>query len=177
MKRSTDRILSSHIGSLPRTPEALKVLRIRHDGGNVDNQKFDSTIAAAVTETVRRQANAGVTVVNDGEQGKWAYNAYLEDRFDGFELGPVSSGPRRGNIEAEAKDFPKYYEHWSYAEGTGTLLPHICTGPLSYRAKHEVDRDIANIKTAAAGLDVGDLFLSALSPAMLWMQFDPMLRT
>lgn len=171
MKRSTDRILSSHIGSLPRTPDALRVLRIRNEGGNIDDREFESAITAAVTETVRRQAHAGVTVVNDGEQSKWAYMAYVRDRLDGFELSAAPADKARlrtGTLAAEAQDFPRYYEHWSYAEGNASLRAHVCTGPISYRAKSEVDRDIANLKAAAKGQDVADLFLSAISPAMVW---------
>ncbi len=171
MQRSTDRILSSHIGSLPRTAEAFRVLQARNSGGDVAGDVFESTILAAVTETVRRQVDAGVTVINDGEQSKWAYMAYVRDRLDGFDLRSLPAGDDDAMapvLAGEAEDFPKYYQHWSYAAGSASLREHVCTGPISYRAMDEVDRDIANLKTAAEGLDVADLFMSAISPAMVW---------
>jgi 5-methyltetrahydropteroyltriglutamate--homocysteine methyltransferase len=96
MKRSTDRILSSHIGSLPRTPEALAVLDARNRGGDVSDTEFKAVVSKAVDQVVRRQADTGVTVVNDGEQSKWAYMAYVRDRLAGFELRalPFAGGPR-----------------------------------------------------------------------------------
>jgi 5-methyltetrahydropteroyltriglutamate--homocysteine methyltransferase len=176
MKRSTDRILSSHIGSLPRTPAALALLAARNRGEEVADETFEATITAAVADTVQRQARAGITVVNDGEQSKWAYMAYVRDRLDGFELrslpveDPSTLPPA---LAAEAEDFPAHYRHWSYAAGSASLRAHVCTGPIAYRAMNEVDRDIANLKAAAQSgeaSDVGDLFMTAISPAMVWGQ-------
>lgn len=171
MKRSRDQMLSSHIGSLPRTAPAFEVLDARNKGANVSDEVFEATIAQAVAEVVERQANAGVTIVNDGEQSKWAYMAYVRDRLAGFELKtfPASSAtPSLGGLRAEAEDFPAYYQHWSYAEGAASLRVHACTGPISYAALDEVDRDIRNLKTASSDVDVVDLFMSAISPAMVW---------
>jgi hypothetical protein len=114
VKRSTDRMLSSHIGSLPRTAEALAVLQARNSGGDVAREVFESTILAAVTETVRRQVDVGLTVVNDGEQSKWAYMASVRDRLDGFEvrsLPAADSGPTAPGLAAEAADFPICQDH------------------------------------------------------------------
>jgi 5-methyltetrahydropteroyltriglutamate--homocysteine methyltransferase len=175
MKRSTDRMLSSHIGSLPRTPEALAVLATRNRGEDVADDVFEATIAAAVADTVRQQAQAGITVVNDGEQSKWAYMAYVSDRLEGFELRALARdlAAARVALAAEAADFPAHYEHWSYGAGSASLRVHVCTGPVSYRAMDEVDRDIANLKAAAeaAGQSgVSDLFMTAISPGMVWSQ-------
>jgi 5-methyltetrahydropteroyltriglutamate--homocysteine methyltransferase len=170
MRRSSERILSSHIGSLPRTQGALALLEARNRGEDVEEDIFEATIKRAVEETVRRQTDAGLTVVNDGEQSKWAYLAYVRDRLDGFE---VRSVPGTGSdppppLAAEAEDFPDHYRHWSYAAGSASLRTHACTGPVSYRDTNEVDRDIQNLLAASSGLDVADLFMSAISPAMVW---------
>jgi 5-methyltetrahydropteroyltriglutamate--homocysteine methyltransferase len=170
VQRSYDRVLSSHIGSLPRVPGALRLLEARNRGEVVDDETFESTIKDAVAVTVRRQADAGLTVVNDGEQSKWAYMAYVRDRLNGFEVRsfPVAGDGGSGGLAAEAFDFPKYYEHWSYAAGSASLRTHACTGPISYRALAEVDRDISNLKEAGSGVEVADLFMTAISPAMVW---------
>jgi 5-methyltetrahydropteroyltriglutamate--homocysteine methyltransferase len=171
VKRSTDRMLSSHIGSLPRTPAALAVLATRNRGEHVADNEFELTIAGAVADTVQRQAAAGITVINDGEQSKWAYMAYVRDRLAGFELRslPIDDpAALPAALAAEAEDFPVYYQHWSYAAGSASLRVHVCTGPISYRAMHEVDRDIANLKSAARTAEVSDLFMTAISPGMVW---------
>ena len=135
MQRSTDRILSSHIGSLPRTPAALEVLRARNEDRDIDDELFETTIVEAVAEVVRRQADAGVTVVNDGEQSKWAYMAYARDRLAGFELVQMSPDtPSALPLEAESNDFPVFYERWPYTKGSQSLRQHVCTGPLWFRA-------------------------------------------
>ena len=169
MQRSTDRILSSHIGSLPRTPAALELLRARNEDRDIDDELFEKTIVEAVAEVVRRQADAGVTVVNDGEQSKWAYMAYARDRLAGFELMQMSPDtPSALPLEAESNDFPVFYERWPYTKGSQSLRQHVCTGPLSYARLDEVDRDIANLEAAARDVEVADLFMTAISPAMVW---------
>jgi 5-methyltetrahydropteroyltriglutamate--homocysteine methyltransferase len=169
MKRSIDRVLSSHIGSLPRTPEAFRVLEARNNGTEVADDEFEFVVSTAVGEVVRRQADVGVTVVNDGEQSKWAYMAYVRDRLAGFELRALpSTTPLPAALGAEAVDFPDYYRHWSYAAGSASLRAHACTGAVSYSAMNEVHRDIANLRQAAQRVDVADLFMSAISPAMVW---------
>jgi 5-methyltetrahydropteroyltriglutamate--homocysteine methyltransferase len=169
MNRSTNQILCSHIGSLPRTPAAFRVLETRNRGGDIPDDEFEPVVRQAVDEVVHRQVDAGVTVVNDGEQSKWAYMAYVRDRLAGFELRALPADSLPGPpLAAEAKDFPDYYRHWSYAGGSASLRAHACTGPISYAAMGEVRRDIDNLRRAASGLDVGDLFMTAISPAMVW---------
>jgi 5-methyltetrahydropteroyltriglutamate--homocysteine methyltransferase len=169
VQRSVDRILSSHIGSLPRTPAAFEVLQARNEGQEVPDDRFEATVKGAVEEVVRRQVDAGVTVVNDGEQSKWAYMAYVRDRLAGFELRTLPfKAPAVTSLAAEALEFPAYYQHWSYAEGSRSLRGHVCTGPVSYAAMPEVERDIRNLQAAADGLGLADLFMTAISPAMVW---------
>jgi 5-methyltetrahydropteroyltriglutamate--homocysteine methyltransferase len=170
VKRSVEAILCSHIGSLPRTPGALAVLEARNRGEEVDDDAFEAAVSRAVEDTVRRQADAGVTVLNDGEQSKWAYMAYVRDRLHGFEVRSFPGGVpnQAAPLAAEAQDFPVYYKHWSYAAGSASLRTHACTGAVSYRDTDEVDRDIENLMAASNGLDFADLFMSAISPGMVW---------
>jgi len=170
MQRSVGRFLSSHIGSLPRTPAALEALRARNESeDDIHDDEFEPTIATAVSEVVRRQAEAGVTVVNDGEQSKWAYMAYVRDRLGGFTLEALPFAiTEPDSLAGEAAQFPDYYQAWSYGMGSRSLRAHACTGPVTYAAMDEVERDIRNLKSSAEGLDVADLFMSAISPGMVW---------
>src|SRR6185503_14810104 len=95
LKRSRDRILTTHTGSLPRAAPLLGQLRARKSGQRIDEAQFQAAVGAAVSETVRRQMDAGIDVVSDGEQGKPDYSTYIKDRLSGFEGEPVSLGPTR----------------------------------------------------------------------------------
>jgi 5-methyltetrahydropteroyltriglutamate--homocysteine methyltransferase len=123
MKRSTERILTTHTGSLPRLPTLTAALQ-RRDRGEGTNGELDTQVRAAVLDVVRRQAEAGVTVVSDGEVGKIGYSTYVKERLTGFggESGP--GAPNRDAIE-----FPEYVE--SVTRPPALTRP-ACIGPVSY---------------------------------------------
>jgi 5-methyltetrahydropteroyltriglutamate--homocysteine methyltransferase len=146
MKISTERILTTHTGSLPR-PASLA------DRGD------PRAVRAAVEETVRRQREAGIDIVNDGEVSKPSYATYVTERLTGFDGEPVARQWRGRAIE----DFPEYYERLRAQFGSGVATPP-CTGPVAYTGRAKVEADIANLKASAGDAEV---FMSAASPGII----------
>ncbi len=165
MKRSTERILTTHTGSLPRPANLLPLLRQKEDGAAVDPAALAAEVKAAVAETVRRQIETGIDIVNDGEMSKPSYATYVKDRLSGFE-GSERSAPIRG---ADMLDFPDYAR--ASAGGMGAsgvrMKRPACTGPLAYRDLAAVDTDLANFKDALAGANPAESFVSAASPGVV----------
>jgi 5-methyltetrahydropteroyltriglutamate--homocysteine methyltransferase len=159
MKRSTDRILTTHTGSLPRPAELLGLLKDREEGRAVDGRVFDDVVRRAVAQTVRRQADAGVTVLNDGEMGKISYSTYVKDRLTGFE-GEEITRP----VSLEARDFPDYAASRRLIR---TLRRPTCNGPVAWKDFAAVQRDIDNLKAATKGAKVGDVFMTSASPGVI----------
>ena len=168
MHRSTDYILTTHTGSLPRPPELARLLRAHDRGEPIDEEGFEAAIRRSVAEVVRRQRGCGLSVVNDGEQSKVSFSGYRSQRLDGFELvDSGQAGPTYTMSTLEAADFPQFYARWlgrGIAEAPQVLC---CTGPVRWRegATAEVQRDIDNLRSAGAGLQAADLFMTGLSPA------------
>jgi 5-methyltetrahydropteroyltriglutamate--homocysteine methyltransferase len=158
VKRSTEHILTTHTGSLPRPPELLDALQCR-DRGEGDGERLDEQVRAAVADVVRRQANAGVSVVNDGEAGKIGYATYVKERLDGFGGEAGMAG-----LPADMAEFPDYMQH--VMGGIDFAMP-ACVGPVSYRGLDAVRADIANLQAALDGAGVEDAFLSAASPGVI----------
>jgi 5-methyltetrahydropteroyltriglutamate--homocysteine methyltransferase len=158
VKRSTEHILTTHTGSLPRPPELLEALR-RRDQGAGDGEGLDEQVRAAVTEVVRRQADAGVSVVNDGEAGKIGYSTYVKERLDGF----GGEGGLAG-MPLDMVEFPDYLQR--VMSGLDFAMP-ACVGPVSYRDLDAARADIANLHAALEGAEVEDAFLSAASPGVI----------
>ena len=158
MKRSTDHILTTHAGSLPRPPELLASLQ-RRDRAEANVEGIDDQIRAAVVDVVRRQAEARVSVVNDGEEGKIGYATYVKERLDGFGGEAGMAG-----IPADMAEFPDYMRR--VMGGIDFAMP-ACVGPVSYRGLDAVRADIANLRSALDGADVDDAFLTAASPGVI----------
>jgi 5-methyltetrahydropteroyltriglutamate--homocysteine methyltransferase len=155
MKRSTDRILTTHTGSLARPKELLDLMKAKEAGESYDPEVYAQGVRDAVADVVRNQAENGVDVVNDGEQSKTGFSNYIRDRLTGFE--PVKDARpqavRTGGREADL--FPEYYEEY-YKVGYFTTrvainVPLVCTGPVTYKPD-AVKRDIENFKAAMAGV-------------------------
>ena len=179
MKRSTERILTSHVGSLARADSLIPLLRLREQGQPYDRDDLARLVREAVTDVVRQQVEAGIDVVTDGEQGKSSFYGYVVERFSGFERKPPDSGnelrPRAAGREYLA--FPDYYA-WSerIAEpfggrgGRGRGVD-TCTGPVSYKGHEAVQCDIANLKAAIKGRIIEDVFVPAISSAYVAATF------
>jgi 5-methyltetrahydropteroyltriglutamate--homocysteine methyltransferase len=158
MQRSTDRILTTHTGSLPRPPALMEALQ-RRDHGERDGSALAGQVRGAVQEIVDRQAAAGVTVVNDGEASKIGYSTYVKERLDGF-----GGQGGLGGVPADLAEFPDYMQR---VMGEIDIDMPACVGPVSYRDLEAVRIDIANLKAAVADSDVADAFMTAASPGVI----------
>jgi 5-methyltetrahydropteroyltriglutamate--homocysteine methyltransferase len=158
MKRSDQRILTTHTGSLPRSAVLQAHLRSRKNGQPTDDAQFQAAVTAAVAEVVRRQVDIGIDVVSDGEQGKPDYSTYIKDRLAGFEGEPISLGPTRDQL-----DFPDYAAALPGLKGGRPSGP-ACSGPVAWKDFPAVERDIRNLKAAVAGTPAAEGFMPAVSP-------------
>lgn len=169
MKRSTDRILTTHTGSLARPKALLDLMKARNNGEHVDDAEYEKQIEQAVFDVVRNQVESGIDVVNDGEQSKTGFSNYIRDRLTGFEPieGERMSGVPRAGKEEEA--FPEYYEEYHrigyFTTRVASVVPIACTGPISYK-RDALERDLRNLKAAVAGLRVEEVFVPATSPSI-----------
>jgi 5-methyltetrahydropteroyltriglutamate--homocysteine methyltransferase len=158
MKRSTEHVLSTHTGSLPRPPALLEALQQR-DRGQSDGAALQEQVRDAVADVVDRQAQAGVSVVNDGEASKIGYSTYVKERLDGF----GGEGGLAG-LPSDLSEFPEYMQR--VMGGLDFALP-ACIGPVSYRDLEAVRTDVDNLKAAVAGAAVEDAFMTAASPGVI----------
>jgi 5-methyltetrahydropteroyltriglutamate--homocysteine methyltransferase len=166
MKRSTDRILTTHVGSLIRPPALLEFLRARQLGQGVDESAYSNCLAESVAAVVRRQAEAGVDVPSDGEFGKSiSWSQYLLERLSGFEqraIPPEKNPLARG---ADRARFPEFYAELDAREGFANPKEAVCVGPVAYTGQAALRRDIANFKAALAGVAVEEAFLPVAAPS------------
>lgn len=166
MKRSTERILTTHVGSLARPAGLLDVMREREHGRPYDRELFAERVRSAVDDAVRRQADVGLDVVTDGEQGKVSFLTYVNDRLGGFAPGPGEPlMPRSWRSEMAA--FPGYYEGYfgKYSSTVTPMTVMVCRGPVTYEGEQAVQTDIANLRSALADVDVEEAFLPSTSPS------------
>ena len=166
MQGHKDRILTTHVGSLPRTTEVLDAMKARHEGQPHDEADYRRKVREGVREIVRRQADLGIDVVTDGEMSKTGFFAYVEERIEGFE-------PRRDEkfnmFAAEIAAFPEYYaEYFARVMMGGAIVkmaPMYCVGPVSYKGEAALARDLDNLEAALSGVSCHDAFVPAVSPA------------
>jgi 5-methyltetrahydropteroyltriglutamate--homocysteine methyltransferase len=166
MKRSTDRILTTHVGSLARPTELLDTMKEKENGRSYDAALFDRQVRDAVADRVQHQVDAGIDIVTDGEQSKSSFLGYVKDRLGGFELdmGAPSMAP---SWQKEVDDFPEYYEDYfkKYSSAVTPLRRIICTGPITYVGQELLQKDIDNLKAAVEGKDVTEVFMPATGPS------------
>ena len=158
MKRSTDRILTTHTGSLPRPAELATMLEALDTGAPLDTAAYQARVRRAVGEIVKKQLDAGVDIVNDGEQGKVGYSTYVRHRLTGF--GGVSAVPRR----ADWADFP---EAAARAERRSTVARPACNAPIDWKDRTAVQTDTANFRAALEGVTPAEAFMTAASPGVI----------
>ena len=164
IQQNTDRIQTTHIGSLPRPHALLDVLKAKFNGQPYDEKKYEALLAESAKETVRKQVECGIDIVTDGEFSKPGFFTYIQERLEGFERRPDQ---KMKLFQKEVEAFPEYYaEYFKQAMMGGAIVglaPVVCVGPVKYRGEKFVQRDIDNVKSAAAAAGVPDhhVFLPA----------------
>ncbi|MFQ5875675.1 MAG: cobalamin-independent methionine synthase II family protein [Dehalococcoidia bacterium] len=175
MKTSSDRILTTHVGSIPR-PERIKaLLQARMNGEEIDENQLSAYVQEAVAEVVHRQAEAGIDVVSDGEMGKTHFAAYTDERLTGF----TKVDPADPNVPAwfqggyssfrvdtrhEWRAFWEYYADYLPREMPPSVTSTLCTGPISYKGQDLLKRDLDNFRVALQGVNVEEAFVPAAAP-------------
>jgi 5-methyltetrahydropteroyltriglutamate--homocysteine methyltransferase len=164
-QRSTDRILTTHVGSLPRPAALLDQMKARAAGGPED-ASWDSAVRAAVKNCVRQQVDAGIDVPCDGEQSKTGFFTYVRERLEGFYVAP---GSRPSSFVAEVNAFPEYYEQYfkrAMTGGSAVPAPNlVCNGPVRYIGLAALQRDITNLKAALEAVPHRAAFMPAVAPS------------
>jgi 5-methyltetrahydropteroyltriglutamate--homocysteine methyltransferase len=154
-------VLTSHVGSLPRTQDVVDFIFARENETAYDTAAFDACMTAAVDETVRKQVAAGVGIVSDGETSKISYATYVKDRYTGF------SGDSPRNAPADLKMFPGFLKRLAEGGGTPQYARPMCTGKIVSKGQGELQKDIANLKSAMAKHGVTRGFMNAASPGVI----------
>jgi 5-methyltetrahydropteroyltriglutamate--homocysteine methyltransferase len=170
MKRSTNRILTTHVGSLIRPPKLLELVRAKESGDAAGAQAYDQCLKESVAEVVRRQAQAGIDIVNDGEFGKsTSWSLYALKRVSGFEMRPIKPGSDPFARGADRERFKDFYEEleggndrtWSNV----TKTEAVAVAPVKYTGLAELQHDIDNLKAALAAVNVEEAFLPVAAPS------------
>tara|TARA_R110000868_G_scaffold128709_5_gene337017 strand:- start:587 stop:1756 length:1170 start_codon:yes stop_codon:yes gene_type:complete len=169
MKTSNDRILTTHVGSLPRPDDLLQLLLAQDRNENVDAAVLEKTASDAVIDCVRRQAELGIDIVSDGEMSKPAYTFYVRHRLTGIaDAGEVLGEPPVRPTHADVAEFPELAEARARARaGSANSLPQYCVGDIAYKDTAPLDADIANLKAAMADNPDREAFMNAASPGIL----------
>jgi len=166
MKRSTDRILTTHVGSLIRPAPLQDFLRAKQSGKPYDEAAYQSCLKTSVVEVVRKQAKVGVDVVSDGEFGKSiSWSQYVLERLSGFERRPIKSGTNPFTRGVDRDRFAEFYAELDAREGVATTVEAVCVGPIAYSGQAELKRDIENFKAALKDVGVPEAFLPVAAPA------------
>jgi 5-methyltetrahydropteroyltriglutamate--homocysteine methyltransferase len=166
MKRSSERILTSHVGSLIRPQPLQQFLRLKQAGQAFDQVAYEKCLAQSVADIVHRQAAAGIDVVSDGEFGKSiSWSQYVLDRLSGFERRPIEAGDNPFARGADRQRFAEFYAELDAGEGVATTMDSVCVGPISYTGQAELSRDIENFRTALQEVNVAEAFLPVAAPA------------
>ncbi len=185
MKRSTDRILTTHVGSLVRPPEVMEMILKKVTGGEFDEAEFEKVVAQGVKDVVRMQAEVGIDVPSDGEFSKPSFSGYINERLAGLEPRPVERRPSTGpmNYPILNEEFPGFMTQYAgmyrtmwmpmsldkelidQAVKVGPGERTVLVGPVSYKGQALVQRDIANFKAAMQGLQFEEAFIPAATPS------------
>lgn len=169
MKRSTDRILTSHAGSLPRPDDLREMLIARDAGQPLDQQAFCGRVRSAVAQVVRKQVDSGLDIVNDGELSKINFTSYARTRLGGvMEREATPGNPMFKIYGRDEAEFSEYFA----GRATFGIREAVCAGPLTYVGQAAVQADIRNFKSALVGVRVEEAFLPAVAPGTIehWLK-------
>jgi 5-methyltetrahydropteroyltriglutamate--homocysteine methyltransferase len=165
MKRSTERFLTTHTGSLPRPDDLIRTMYAKEEGVPVERAALDARIRSAVAETARRQVEAGIDVVNDGEMSKPSYATYVKDRLEGF------GGSGNTFVYQDLADFPNLAKRVFGDPGRSRRKTPACNAPIGVRDPQAAATDVRNLKDAVAQLKTEETFMSAASPGVVSLFF------
>ena len=161
MQTSQNRILTTHVGSLPRPPELRQLLVSKDQGQPYDKEALASLTRQAVIDIVRRQAEVGVDIVNDGEMSKPGYSTYVADRLSGF-AGHEPAKPR-----LDTRDHPNFLAAYERMTGSNVARRAVCVAAVAVRDREPLTADITNLRAALAGVSVTEGFMTAASPGLV----------
>src|SRR5262247_2766642 len=178
MKTSASRILTTHVGSIPRPESIRELLRARLNGQAVDPVELAARVTSAVTDVVRTQAESGIDVVSDGEMSKTSFIAYSDERLTGFvpmkpddpslpASNTSGSWARRLDTRREWRAFREYYRDYLPAAMPPSAPPTVCTGPIAYKGEALLKRDLENFRSAVQSAGVTEAFVPAIAPGMV----------
>jgi 5-methyltetrahydropteroyltriglutamate--homocysteine methyltransferase len=177
MRTSTDRILTTHVGSIPRPESIRSLLRARVAGEPIDEAELGRRVIQAVDDVVRQQAEAGLDIVSDGEMSKTSFLAYTDERLTGFVTTTAPTDPsaalaggiwaRRVDSRREWRAFREYYSEYLPREMPLATAPSVCEGPIAYKGEALLKQDLATLKAALEKVEVADAFVPAIAPAMV----------
>src|SRR5215472_1290797 len=161
MQRSTDRILTTHAGSLPMPPDLSEMLRAKEAGQPYDEPALQRRLTSAVAAAVQKQAENGIDIITDGEQSKTSFTTYLSERLAGIETWPGAVA--RAVSDRQRQDFPEYFAAQPAAAPGFGRRQFYCIGPLQYTGQEAVQTDIDNLKAALAGVQTVEAFIPAVA--------------
>ena len=162
MKRSESRILTTHTGSLPRSPELQELLRSRLDTKDGEAEEFLTGVNEGVAEVVAKQTSIGIDVINDGEQGRVQYATYVKDRLTGFD----GEQAIRAIARMDDLDFPEFAANRNTYSSASIPWP-ACTGPIAWKDQDAVQRDIQRLQDATKDAKSEEVFMTAASPGVI----------
>jgi 5-methyltetrahydropteroyltriglutamate--homocysteine methyltransferase len=165
MIRSTERFLTTHTGSLPRPEDLVRIMYAKEEGVPVDGAALAARVRAAVTDVVRKQADIGIDIVNDGEMSKPSYATYIKDRLDGF------GGTGNTFVYQDLAQFPNLAERVFGDPGRSRRKTPACNAPINVRDGNAVKIDVENLTTALAAANASRAFMSAASPGLVSLFF------
>ena len=155
------KIKTTHVGSLPRTQEVVDFIFARENNESYDEAAFDNCMKSAASETVRRQCEAGIDIVSDGETSKISYATYVKDRYTGF------AGDSERNAPGDLKLFPSFLERLANDGGTPQYARPQCVGEVTSKGQGELEKDIAHLKAGMAAHGASRGFMNAASPGVI----------
>jgi 5-methyltetrahydropteroyltriglutamate--homocysteine methyltransferase len=174
MNRSTERILATHAGSLPRPDDLRDLLIAKEEGRPYHPEALARRVRSAVAEAVQQQIASGIDIINDGEESKRSFSTYVRERLSGLEERQPTPDERPSMISG--RDMPEFSEYFASRGGFGGFSANarqvFCTGPLTYIGHATLEADIANFKEALAGVHAAETFLPAIAPGTIehWMR-------
>jgi 5-methyltetrahydropteroyltriglutamate--homocysteine methyltransferase len=161
MRLSTERILTTHVGSLPRTQAVVAMLMARDSGTAFDRAAFDSVMSTAVDAVVARQMRAGIDIVSDGEMSKISYATYIKDRLSGF------AGDQPRQVALDLQPYPDFRTRMAVFAGKQTFKRQCCVGPVAVIERESLQQDLAHLRAAVGRHAPVDAFMNAASPGVV----------